>query len=483
MNRGKSLAKNSFYNVIYKALNVLFPLVTATYVSRVLMARGVGEVSYAQNIVTYFTILAALGLPNYGTREIAKVQTDTCARNQVFTELFIINAVSTTVCAVVYFVMIAVVASFRDNLNLYIVVGMTIVFNYINFDWFYQGIEEYGYIAKRSFVVKLLMLVLLFVFIRSSNDTIKYAVIYCIGIGGNNLFNLFNLRRYDVAFAANSLAVRRHLRPVLILLASSIAIELYTLVDTTMIGYMCPTENVGYYTNAMKLIKLLISMITAIGGVLLPRLSYYRSHNEIQECSRIVTKVFEILVYLFVPCEIGILLIADLIMPVLFGESFIPGIITLRIASLLICTLGFSNLFGTQVLLTFGAEKKLLLATICGAIVNICLNSCLIPLYAQNGAAVASVISETVVTVMTFFYSNKFIQIHLDKRFITSTIVSTMAMAVAVLVVRRIVTQQYAALLCSMLLGGLIYLLMSILSKNKILSDLIERKCSIIGTL
>lgn len=476
MNNEKSLAKNSLYNVIYKALNVLFPLATATYVSRVLMAKGVGEVSYAQNVVTYFTIIAALGLPNYGTREIAKVRNDIASRNKVFTELFVINFVSTTVCAAAYYMMIASVAAFKANRYLYIVVGLTIIFNYINFDWLYQGIEEYGYIAKRSFVVKLLMLVLLFAFVRSAEDTITYAIIYCLGIGGNNLFNLINLRRYGISFETRDLAIRRHLRPVFILLASSIAIELYTLVDTTMIGYMCPTENVGYYTNAMKLIRLLISMITAIGGVLLPRLSYYRSHNEIEECSRIVTKVFEVLVYLFIPCEVGILLTADLIMPVLFGESFIPGVVTLRIASLLICTLGFSNLFGTQVLLTFGAEKKLLLSTICGAVVNICLNSCLIPLYAQNGAAVASVISETVVTCMTAIFSNRYIRIRLDKRFFASTIVSTASMAAGVIAVRTFVTQLYAALLSAVLLGGLIYVLISILSKNTVLFEMISRR-------
>lgn len=472
MNNRKSLAKNSFYNVIYKALSVLFPLVTVTYVSRVLLAKGVGEVSYAQNIVSYFTIIAALGLPNYGTREIAKARNDAIFRNKIFSELFIINAVSTTVCSIAYFVTISVLATFKSNICLYMVVGLAVVFNYINLDWFYQGIEEYGYIAKRSFIVKLLMLVMLFAFVKSSEDTIVYAFIYCLGVGGNNLFNLFNLKKYEVDFQARNIDIKRHLKPVFILLASSIAVELYTLVDTTMIGFMCPTENVGYYTNAMKLVKLLISVITAIGGVLLPRLSYYRSRNEVEECSRIVTKVFEALIYLFVPCEVGILLTADLVMPVLFGDSFVSGILTLRIASLLICTLGFSNLFGTQVLLTFGAEKKLLLSTICGAIINICLNSCFIPLYAQNGAAVASVVSETVVTGMTFFFAKKFISIYIDKKFITSTVISTLIMSVCVIIIRSSVSQRYLSLLCSALFGALAYFLMSVLSKNKVLYDL-----------
>lgn len=468
----KSLVKNSFYNVIYKALNVLFPLITATYVSRVLLAKGVGEVSYAQNIVSYFTILAALGLPNYGIREIGKVRNDLAARNKIFSELFVINTVSTTVSAAAYFMIISAAAPFQNNSGLYLAIGLAVVFNYINFDWFYQGIEEYGYIAKRCFAVKILMLVMVFAFVKSPEDTIVYAIIYCLNIGGNHLWNLMQLKKHQVAFQIRGLHLRQHLKPILILLASSIAVELHTLVDTTMIGFLCPTENVGYYTNTMKLVKLLISVITAIGGVLLPRLSYYRSCNEMEECSRVVTKVFEIMVYLFVPCEIGMLLVADLVMPILFGDSFAPAITTLRIASFLICTLGFSNLFGTQVLLTFGAEKKLLLSTLSGATINICLNACVIPVFAQNGAAVTSVISETVVTCMTFFFARKYIQIHIDRTFFASIGIATGSMAVCVLIVRQFVTQCHLALLCSMLFGVLAYFLVSILSNNKVLNDL-----------
>lgn len=474
MNQGKSLARNSFYNVIYKALNILFPLITATYLSRVLLAKGVGEVSYAQNIVSYFTIIAALGLPNYGTREIAKVQRNIYMRNKVFSELFIINFASTTSCAVVYYILITFASGFRSNFALYTVVGLAIVFNYINFDWFYQGIEEYSYIAKRSFIVKLIMLFLLFTFVKSYNNTIQYAIIYSFGIGGNNLFNLFNLKKYNVSFQLQDIEVKKHLRPVFILLASSIAVELYTLVDTTMLGIMCQDENVGYYTNAMKLIRLLISVITAIGGVLLPRLSYYRNHGEVDECSKIVSKVLNVLIYFFVPCEVGILLTADLIMPILFGDSFLPGVRTLRIASLLICTLGFSNLFGTQVLLTFGAEKKLLLSTIYGAVTNVCLNLFLIPLFAQDGAAVASVVSETIVTLMTVKFARKFIHIYVDKNFLFSVAGSAFVLMLCVLLIRYFVINQFVSLICSILIGIVTYFLMSLLSKNKVLYDLIR---------
>jgi len=474
MEANKSLARNSIYNVAYKMLNVLFPLITATYVARVLLAAGVGKVSYVQNIVAYFTTLAALGIPNYGTREIAKGRENKEMTNELFTELFSINFISTALCTTAYYCMIMSVDAFRENLQLHMVLGLAIVFNVINVDWFYQGIEEYAYIAKRSFVVKLVSLVCIFLFVHTESDTTAYVAIYCLGIGGNNLFNIINLRKHKVSFIIKNISIKRHLKPIFILLASVIAVELYTMVDTTMIGIMCEDVNVGYYTNAMKLVKILISVVTAIGGVLLPRLSYYHAQGLNEECSKIVSKVFSIMLYLFLPCGIGMLLVAGEIMPLMFGESFLPGVITLRITSLLICTLGFSNLFGTQVLLTYGAEKKLLICTIAGAITNIGLNAVLIPNFAQNGAAVASVVSETLVTTLTIVFSNKYIHLYIEKKFIISLVISALGLIIGVIIVQSTSFNDFMKLTLSVVVGAAIYFVLSYVTGNSVIKDVLS---------
>ena len=455
-------------------LNMLFPLITATYIARVLLASGVGEVSYAQNIVSYFTTIAALGIPNYGTREIAKLRGNRQMTNKLFSELFSINFVSTLICTIAYYILVLEVSEFKNNLQLYCVVGLAIVFNFINVDWFYQGIEEYSYIAKRSFIIKIISLVCILAFVKKESDTIIYALIYCLGIGGNNLFNIINLRKYKIRYWVHDLEIKKHLKKIFILLASVIAVELYTMVDTTMIGVFCQNENVGYYTNAMKLVKILISVITAIGGVLLPRLSYYKACGQINKCSQIVSQVFSVMLFIFVPCEIGLFLVADQIMPLLFGASFIPAISTLRIACLLICTLGFSNLFGTQVLLTFGAEKKLLYCTIGGAVVNIILNLKLIPVLQQNGAAIASVASETLVTALAIYFSLKYIKIIVNGKFIFSLLCSSVCLAIAVIGIQFITRGDAFKLVMSIILGIIVYMGVSIITRNPVLFDLIQ---------
>lgn len=470
----KSLIKNSIYNMIYKGLNVLFPLITVTYVSRILLASGVGKVSYAQNIVQYFVMLASLGIPNYGIREISKNQNDAYKLNKIFNELFIINFISSIFFAICYYTMISTSQIFARNYVLHVVVGISIVLNIINVDWFYQGVEEYGYIVFRSFLVKIFSLILIVVFIRKPSDFLIYAVINCLAVGGNSICNIIHLKKYKIKLYFNNLNLKVHIKPILILMASVISIELYTLLDVTMVGIFCGEENVGYYTNSLKLVKMLITLINGMAGVLLPRLSYYHNIGDEESCSEIVSNVFVVMFFIFIPCEIGIFLLADEIVLILFGASFAPAGITLKIASFLICTLGFSNLFGTQILLTYEKEKLLLITTIVGAVSNIIMNLILIPLWQQNGAAIASVISEGFVTIISIYFACKNIKLILKKECLIKTFISSILMTIILIYLKNIIFNIYVLVFISIFSCFILYIFSNILLKNSILKNFLE---------
>lgn len=462
----KSLAVNSIYSVIYKLLNVLFPLITATYAARTLLADGVGKVSYAQNIVQYFVIIAALGIPNYGIREIAKRQDDPDSTNRVFTELFLINAVSTAACVAVYYGMILHFDYFADQRLLFVAVGLSLIMNFFNVDWFYQGKEEYGYIAARSFVVKLLSLVALFLFVRDTDDFVIYALIHSLAVAGNYLFNIANLRgRVKLCF--NGIDVKRHLKPVIILLASSISIELYTLLDTTMLGAWCADEIVGYYNNATKLARIINSIISSIALVLLPRLSYYYNNGQLEQFRSIANRVLKILVVLAIPAVLGVFLLADSMIPVLFGESFLPSIVTLRILSVLVMAVALNNFFGTQILMTVGQEKKLLISVVIGAAVNLTLNSMLIGSYQHNGAAFASAVSEVCVLLATMLFAYKYIRFTFELRFWITMLSSACAMVLTVLGVKVLELSLFVELILGIAAGAGVYFLAGWLLRNE----------------
>ena len=430
MSKHDGLFQNSVYNVIYKLLDALFPLVSAAYLGRVLMSDGVGKVAYAQNIAQYFVLAASLGIPNYGIREIARRRKDEEQTKELFSSLFFINLISTLICTALYYALI---------LNL-------------------------PYFSSR----KMISLAAIFVFIRSSEDYVRYMLVIVLTTGANYIINMLQLRKFGIRLTCHGIKILPHMKPIFIMLGTTVAIELYTMLDTTMLGLLCDEKNVGYYTNAMKVVKIIITVITAIGGTLLPHLSQYHMEGDDESCGRIVSRVFEIMLFLFLPCCVGLMLTADDLMVVMFGESFAPAGETLRIAALLTLALGFSNLFGTQVLLTFGEEKKLLFCTIVGAVSNVCLNFSMIPRFAQNGAAAASVISEALVTVCCVCFSVKHIQVRLRRGYLAKTVIAVAFMGALTWIVMSMANGEFLRLAATVVTGVVSYFALCIMLRNPV---------------
>lgn len=468
----KSLAKNSVYNVIYKTFNVLFPLISASYLARVLSVAGIGRVSAAQNIAQYFVIVAGLGMGNYGTRSIAKTL-NRDETSKIFTELFLINAISTAICLVAYYTLIFESGFFAKERLLYIVVGFSIFLNFFNVDWFYQGKEEYGYIMIRSIIVKFISLLMLFFFVRDKNDYIAYALINCVGTAGNYIFNVINLRKYVYIFKGK-LSVVRHLKHIFLLLASSIAIELYTMVDTTMLNVMQTEIEVGYYTNAVKIIRMVASCIIAIGAVALPRLSYYHRNNDLLEMEETGRNIFQTLLLFSIPAAIGVFLMADDIVLILFGEEFGGSILTIRILSILIVVFSIAGGYAAQVLIAANEEKKYLYSVLAGAAINITLNSFLIKMYMHNGAAIASVCAEFAVMLIQLYFSMKICKNIIKPNYIMKMLLQSVGLIVTVCFIRIWVSNMIAELVLAIVFGAIVYFAIGVLVKNELLMQFIK---------
>ena len=463
--RMKSLARNSVYNVIYQALNVVFPLITSMYVSRILLEDGVGKVAYAQNIASYFSTVAILGLPTYGIREIA-LESERKGRSKVFTELFTINAISTTAALAAYGVALFWITGAREELPLYVCAGLSILLNYANIDWLYQGQEEYGYITARSFAVKVLSVAALFCFVRQKDDYVVYAVITNLGTACNYLFNIFHAKKY-VDFTFHGLKLKRHLQPVLVLALASFLGTIYNRIDVTMLGIMADDAAVGYYTNAHKIVLLAASCCTAISTVFMPRLSYYYT-NDKAALRRLVHSGTQILLTLSVPAAVGLALVAEDAILLLYGESFRPAGMTLAIFSPLLVILSVGDLLCYQLLISAGQEKKRVYASAMAAVVNVALNAAWIPRWQQNGAALASVLSEMLVNGLLLYFAYRVVNVRLQAAFAAKIAGATIGMAGVVLVTERLIPSLAVSVPCSVAVGLAVYLLLSCTLKNEV---------------
>lgn len=457
--------KNILYNVIYKLLNVLFPLISAGIIARRLLPSGVGKVSAAQNIVTYFTFLAPMGLPVYGIRECSKVSGRKL--NIVFSECFIINAISTTICLLGYYLMINFIPYYESEKLLYSIAGLSIAFNYLNIEWFYQGKGEYKYITMRSSFIKIVMLLAIILFIKNPSDYTVYALIYCLAICGNYIFNMIHLKKYSIKFDLSNNALGRHIKPLLILLSSNIAVELYSLVDTTMLAVICDDEIVAYYSNSMKIIKVAIFVIAALGGTTLQRITLMIEEKKYKNVSDICINIIKIMILFAMPCMFGIIAESPNIIYVLYGNKYMKAVITMRILAGLFMFLPFSNFIGTQVLVAFNKEKKVFCIQGIAAVINIILNVCLINQFQQNGAAIASVISEGMVTILMMILVRKQIGCIVDYCYTIQIILASVVMFVCVFLWNKVITMGIVSLISGIVIGGGIYIMILYILKNE----------------
>lgn len=467
----KSVAKNSIFNVIYRGVSTLFPLISMAFVSRALLPEGVGKVTYANTVVSYFTLIASLGIPNYGIKAIASVATNN-NRSKTFFELFTINFISTLLCTIAYYFFVNTFPYFEGRRLLFNITGISLILNLLNVDWFYQGIEEYRMISIRGITVRTISLILIVVFIHKPSDYLKYALILTLGTAGNNIYNTFLLRKY-VSFQHYRLEFRKHMKPVLILLASTIATEVYTMLDTTMLEYFHGDKSVGYYSNAVKIVRAIYFLTIAIATPVYPRISAYLHNKEKEKSNDLLNSCAAVIYIIAVPATVGIITTSYRIIPLLYGDAFFPASYVAMVLGILIVVFSTAYLWGHIVLMATANENKILRATIMGACTNVILNTFLIPSFKEIGAAIASVGAEVIVTTILIYYARQYYTVRINKPYIISLITSVTVMTAANLIVCSAFSNGSIQTIAVVLVSVSVYATMLFITKNSAMERLI----------
>ena len=403
----KSLTRNSIYYLIYNILSVLFPFITGIYIARVLLQSDIGQIESAKNLAQYFVVFSFLGIPTYGLREIAKTRNKKEELDKVYSELMIINSFSTTVFSLIYFSLILIVPYYRDNIVLYSIAGISILLNFLNNTWLYEGLEKFGYTSIRNTVFKIISFALLLIFVRSKDDYVWYLIITVIGTAGNYFLNVIHSRGI-VAFTIKGINLKRHFKPILYLVAVNLAIEIYSLVDVTMLGFIADDISVAVYSYGMKIFKIFLQIVNTFTMVLVPRISLYYNEGKTEEFNRLVSKTLKTILIIAVPAIVGIFFVSDYLITAIYGEQYLRSAKVLKILSLILSISPVGYLLGSRMLLVTNNEKKMIIAVASGALTNLVANFFLINLYSEIGAAIASVLGEIVVMIIYIALGHKY---------------------------------------------------------------------------
>ena len=391
-------------NALLSISSIIFPIITFPYISRILTNVGTGKIATATSVIAYFNIFAQLGIPTYGVRACAKVRDDKEKLTRTAHELLMINLIMSAFMYVLLFFALLFVPILRDDKMLYIITSATILLTSIGMEWLYKALEQYTYITIRSVIFKIIAIGLMFLLVHEQKDYVIYGGIAIFASSASYILNFINLRKYIDLKPVGGYDLRRHLKPVGIFLAMSCATTIYTNLDTVMLRVMTDEGEVGLYNAAVKIKTVLLSVVTSLGAVLLPRVSYYIENNMFDEFKKVSAKAINFVLVFAGGAMIYFIFMANQCIMLISGEGFAGAVKPMQIIVPTILIIGLSNIFGIQMLVPLGKEKALLGAEIGGAIIDMALNAILIPRFRSSGASIGTLVAEIFVTTYLFIY-------------------------------------------------------------------------------
>ena len=463
----KSLKKNAFYSVLRVFLNLVFPLITFPYASRILSPEGIGKVNFSNTIMTYFILLGGLGIGGYATREAVKLRDNENQLSKFFKEIISINLICCAIAYLLFFISLFSITKLHNYQSLLLALSINIFFSVVSIEWIYTAHEDFKYLTIRSFIVQLISLIYLFIFVHTKDDIIQYAFFGIIINTANNVINYFTVGKYINFKSKSNLELKKHLKPVFIFFGITVVTSIYTMFDTSMLGFLSNDIEVGYYTASTKLGHMVLSMLTAITVVLLPRLTDYAQNNDKERFTALVQKCLNVLLLLSIPMTTGLILLSKPIILLLSGEQYLPSVPSMQIISPIIIITSLGSLIGAQILPSLGKEKISFYSYIAGAVTNITLNGIFIPKLGSLGAAIGTVCAEFIVTLIQCIYVRKLFSNKDYLITILESILASTVMGVSIVFLSKISSHPIYQILISFLGGVIIYSLFLFLVRNK----------------
>ena len=397
--------KNYAYNLSYQLLVIILPIITTPYVTRIFSSDDLGTYGYFSSIVTYFILLATLGVANYGTKVISGHRKDI---DKNFWGIYSLQ-LGATIFSIFLYCVLYIFLQFMHN-PVALILGLSLLSKGLDISWLFQGLEDFRKITVRNITVKLVGVIAIFLFIKSANDLHLYVFLLTIFelLGQLSMWlparEFIGKPHFDWEYA------KQHLRPIILLFLPQIAISLYVTLDRTMLGALASTKDVGIYDQALKLVNILLTLVTSLGSVMLPRVSNLLSlgdHKAINKMHEMSFLIYNLVIF---PIMAGMLIVNDDFVNFFLGQDFQEARYAIAIMIFRMFFIGWTNIMGIQILIPHNKNKEFMLSTTIPAIVSVGLNLLLLPKLGYIGAAIVSVLTEVLVWLIQLFYTRSYLR-------------------------------------------------------------------------
>lgn len=450
------LKKNLLYNIAYQLLNLCLPIMTVPYVSRTLGVEGNGIYSYTYSIVNYFMIFAMLGISNYGNRTIAKNKDKKEQLSKEFLSIYRLQFIFTAISIIIYILYCIFISEY------FIISVIEVIFllsTLLDISWLYFGLEEFKKTVTRNILVKVISLALIFIFVKSKNDLYLYTAIMALSSLISQLVLWVSIKKYIIfkGLKLNNKDIRKHIKGIIILFIPVISYSIYKIMGKIMIGLLSSVEEVAYYEYAEKIINIPIGFITALGTVMLPKISNLVANMEFEKVKDYLFKAIKFIIFLAIPCFLGLVAIGSEFAVFFLGDEYSHSGNLIKLLAFTIPFTAWANVIRTQWLIPKENDNIYISTTILGALLNLVINVILIPKFAALGACIATVCSEVLITILQSFLSRKEINFKIFLKPVLYFIFSGLIMFISIQFIGQFIENNLVMIIVEVILGVTIY--------------------------
>lgn len=468
-----SITKNFIYNFMYQLLSVILPIITVPYISRVLGAEGIGKYAYTAAYAQYFILFGMLGMAIYSSRQIAYVRDSKLKRDNTFWELNILRFITIGISLIVYMILFVVLN--KTDRFIYAIQALNILAAGFDISWYFIGIEDFKRIVSRNIAIRVLSVILIFLLVKSRGQVWLYILILSFSQFLGQLVmwiyspRLVNIKRIKI----NN--IKMHLEASCKLFITQLAIQVYTVLDRTMLGWFQGILQVGIYDNSQKIIKVALTLITSLSTVMLPYMSHAFANGKIDEFKEKIKKSILFVSFMSIPLSFGLVAIARNLVPWFFGKEFSYVEYLTYVGSWVMVPIAWSSVLSLQVLIPMKKENQYTFSVIISAIINVCLNLILIPKYKSMGTTISTVIAECVGTIIQLYLVRNFINITELFKGIYKYVIASIFMFVCIKYVDRFLDVGILYTCVEVIIGIIGYSVVMIIFKDNNMNKIIHK--------
>src|ERR1035437_3231 len=468
--------KNFIFNFILTGSNLLFPLLTFPYLSRILGAEGLGICNFIMSYGQNFIIIAALGMPVYGSREIAKVGDDKVKRSKLFFELLSIHLLFTFFLLTIYIASILVFEDFKNFRDLALLGGSLILLNVFSLEWLFTGVNNFKYITFRSIFIRALSIIAIFLLVKKKDDFAIYFIILVCTVFFTVLVDIYYARKFiSKKINLSFKGIFLHIKPIFILGIYMVLTSIYSVLPATLLGFLSTKLAVGYYYGANKIIRMVISVFSALITVMIPRLNQVLEEKGKNEYLLLVNKSINIVISFGIPLTFFVFLLANPIVMLLAGKNFINSILVVQIMAPIILIVAFAQVFVLLILSVHRKDNYMVILSFIGMAISLFINTILIPHFAEKATAFSQLMAESLVTLISFVFARKVLNFNFPIKTFFLNLVFVIPFSIITYLAFRFLHYNILIITISSLCCGLYFLYYQLfIIKDKFISDLVK---------